>query len=174
MSVVFYASGMRSPGSAAELERRRRLAVARHADGHSAEEIADFLGVAERSVWRWLAAHRRAGGDGLAARPVPGRPRKLTRSQEKVVTRWLTDPPTAFGFATELWTAGRLATLIGDEFGVHFHPHYLCDWLRVRGYTPQKPERVPRERDPAAIAGWRHGEWRRIKKASAGGGPSCS
>lgn len=173
MSVVFYAPDMRSPGSACELERRRRLAVARHAEGHSAEEIADFLGVAERSVWRWVAAHRDGGHDGLASRPVPGRPPKLTRAQEKVVGRWLAEPPTAFGFATELWTAGRVAAVIADQFGVAFHPNALCRWLRARGYTPQKPERVPRERDPAAIAGWRAGAWQRIKKVPAGGRRSC-
>jgi transposase len=174
MSVVFYAPGMRTFGKASELERRRRLAVARHADGYTVEEIADFLGVTERSVWRWVAASRLTGEDGLAARPAPGRPAKLTRTQEKVVGRWLAEPPTAFGFATELWTAGRLAAVMADQFGVTYHPNYLCHWLRLRGDTPQKPERVPRERDPAAIAGWRAGAWQRIKKASAAGRPSCS
>ena len=173
MSVVFYAPDMRSPGSASELERRRRLAVARHADGHSVEEIADFLGVAERSVWRWIAARRDGGDGGLVARPVPGRPPKLTRPQEKVAARWLSESPLAFGFASELWTAGRLAAVMADQFGVTFHPNALCRWLRARGYTPQKPERVPRERDLAVIAGWRAGAWQRIKKASAGGRPSC-
>ena len=163
---------MRSPGSAAELERRRRLAVARHAEGYPVDEIADFLGVAERSVWRWLAAHR-TGPDGLAARPTPGRPPRLTHAQEKVVGRWLGEPPTAFGFATELWTARRLAAVMAEEFGVTFHPHALCRWLRRRGYTPQKPLLVPRERDADAIAGWRRADWPRIKKTSAGGTPTC-
>src|SRR4051812_21437149 len=162
---------MRTPGTPAELERRRRLAVARLAEGYTAEEVAEFLGVAPRSVWRWAAASRRAGGDGLRARPATGRPPKLTRAQEKVVPRWLEEPPTAFGFATELWTARRLAEMVADQFGVSFHPHYLCAWLRSRGYTPQKPQRVPRERDPAAIAGWCRGAWARIKKAPAAGMP---
>src|SRR5687767_6586193 len=112
MSVLFYALGMRTPGTPAELERRRRLAVGRYDDGYPVDEIAAFLGVAARSVWRWVA-DRRAGGDpGLAARPAPGRPPRLTRAQEKVVARWLDDPPTAFGFRTDLWTAARVGELI--------------------------------------------------------------
>lgn len=154
------------------MERRRRLAVARHAEGYPVGEVADFLGVAERSVWRWVAAHRGGGGDGLAARPTPGRPPRLTHTQEKAVGRWLAEPPTAFGFATDLWTAGRVAAVMADQFGVTFHPHYLCRWLRRRGYTPQKPALVPRERDAEAVAGWRRADWPRIKKRSAGGRPT--
>ena len=36
---------MRTPGSANELEYRRRLAVQRIADGYSTQEVADFLGL---------------------------------------------------------------------------------------------------------------------------------
>lgn len=165
---------MRTPGTPAELERRRRLAVARHEDGYEVEEIAAFLGVAPRSVWRWIAAYRGDGDDGLRARPAPGRPPKLTRVQEKVVARWLGERPTAFGFATDLWTAGRLAQLIAGQFGVPMNANYLCAWLRRRGYSPQTPQRVPRERDPEAIAGWRAVQWRRIKKVSAAGTRSWS
>lgn len=154
---------MRTAGDPLELEPRRCLAVARYGEGYSAEEIADFLGVAARSVWRWVAAFRRCGYRGLAARPVPGRPPQVSHTQEKVVLRWLRGPATEHGFATDLWTTARLTRLIADEFGVRFHPDYLGTWLRTRDQTPQKPERVPRERDDAAIAAWCTGLWRRLR-----------
>ena len=67
--------------------------------------------------------------------------------------RWLADSPTEYGFATELWSAPRLARLIEQEWGVCFHPAYLTTWLRRRGYTPQKPRPGQRaEHDDAAIA----------------------
>src|SRR5438128_142315 len=103
---------MRSNGSAETLEARRRLAVERGAEGYSAEDIADFLGVEARSVRRWLAAHRQRGPNGLAARPAAGRPPKLTAAQGRVVCRWLADSPADHGFPTDLWTAARLARLI--------------------------------------------------------------
>jgi transposase len=155
---------MRTPGSPAELEHRRRLAIARLSEGYSVDEVADFLGVSIRTVWRWLALARGDGPDGLSSRPVPGRPRKLTPTQEKVVLRWLHDSPTEHGFATELWTAARIAQRIEQEFGIIFNPRYLSSWLRDRGLTPQKPQRVARERDPKAIRRWLAADWPRIKK----------
>ncbi len=43
---------MRPRGSCQELEERRRLAVARLLEGYTAEEVADFLEVQPRSVYR--------------------------------------------------------------------------------------------------------------------------
>lgn len=162
---------MRTTGSPAELERRRRLAVQRVLEGgYSTEEVADFLGVDASSVRRWLIAFRCRGAGGLVARPVPGRPPKLTRAQEKVVLRWLADSPTAYGFGTELWTGSRLAQLIAQEWDVRLNPRYLIDWLRARGVTPQLPRRLPRERDDRAIAAWLARDWPRIKKRRGGTG----
>lgn len=163
---------MRSPGSAAELERRRRLAVQRVLDGYPIEEVADFLGVHRTTVSRWCSAFRGQGADGLAVHASPGRPRKLSSTQEKVLLRWLADDPTEHGFSTELWTAARVGQMIEQEFGVAFNPRYLSGWLRDRGLTPQKPQRVPRERDPAAIQEWLATDWPRIKKRRDARGPT--
>ncbi len=110
-----------------------------------------------------MATFRDQGVHALAARPVSGRPRKLTPIQEKIALRWLTESPLHHGFQTELWTAPRLGQLIGEEYGVLLHPRYLSAWLRDRGLTPQKPQRVPRERDPKAIAAGLKSDWPRIK-----------
>src|SRR5512142_3359437 len=154
---------MRSRGSPDELTHRRWLAVQRVSEGYSTQEVADFLGVDPSTVRRWMATFRDQGAHGLAARPVSGRPRKLTPIQEKIALRWLTESPLHHGFETELWTAPRLGQLIREEFGVPLHPRYLSAWLRDRGFTPQKPQRVPRERDPKAIAAWLRSDWPRIK-----------
>jgi len=165
---------MRTPGSPTALAHRRQLAVQRAHEGYSTQEIADFLGVDPSSVRRWLIAFHRRGLPGLTARPVAGRPAKLTPTQEKVVLRWLADSPTAHGFATELWSGPRIAQLIQQEFGVQFHPKYLPAWLRARDFTPQKPLRVPRERDPAVIAAWLADGWPRVKKRPPGRRPTLS
>ena len=133
----------------------------------------DFLGVDVSRVRRWVAAFRCQGAAGLAAQAVPGRPPKLTATQEKIVLRWLRDNPSKHGFATELWTAGRLVHLIKQEWGIEFNEHYLCAWLWQRGYTLQKPRRVPRERNDKAIALWLAKDWPRIKKKRGGGGRTC-
>src|SRR5450755_1581497 len=155
---------MRTTGTPAELERRRLRAVERVCEGYTAAEVADVLGVDPGSVRRWVGAFRRLGIGPLLAQPVPGRPPKLSTTQEKIVHRWLADKPTNLGFATDLWTAPRLRLLIEEEFGVHFNPDYLTRWLRQRGYTPQLPHCVPRERDEREIARWLASDWPRIKR----------
>jgi transposase len=156
--------GMRTVGTPEELERRRHLAVQRVLDGYTADEVADFLAVHRSSVYHWLAAFRCRGDAGLAARPAPGRPRKLSHTHEKIVFRWLAELPTQHGFPTDLWTADRLAQLIERDLGVSLDAHYLCAWLRRHDYTPQKPRRVPRERDERAIDLWLAKDWPRIKR----------
>jgi transposase len=162
---------MRDKRPPAELEHRRRLAVQRVLEGYSTAEVAEFLDVDPRSVRRWVAAHRQGGEQCLVTRSSPGRPPKLTLTQEKIVRRWLADSPRGHGFETELWTAPRLSRLIQEEFSVRLNPRYLSAWLRDRGFTPQKPERAPRERDPEAIAAWLASDWPRIKKRRGGSGP---
>jgi transposase len=170
---------MRTIGSPAELERRRFLAVERVSEGYAAVEVADFLGVDPSSVRRWVAAFHSHGAAGLETRTVPGRPPKLTTTQEKIALRWLADNPTDHGFATVIWTAPRLGSLIEEEFGVHFHPDYLITWLRRRGYTPRLPRRDPASamsaRSPAGCPETGHGSngepadrahtWRRWTRA---------
>jgi transposase len=155
---------MRHKGSPEEHEHHRLLAVQRVLEGYTVAEVAEFLGVDPRSVRRWFATYREGGGQSLLSRPVSGRPPKLTVTQEKIVRRWLGDSPSEHGFETELWTALRLGQLIQEEFGVRLNSRYLSAWLRDRGFTPQKPQRVPRERDPEVIAAWLESDWPRIKK----------
>jgi transposase len=83
----------------------------------------------------------------------------------------LADKPTEHGFATDLWTGPRLAKMIRQEFAIELNPKYLSVWLRRRGFTPQKPRRVPRQRDPEEIAAWLQTQWPRIKKRPDAGTP---
>ena len=156
---------MRSQGTAQALEARRRLAVERVLAGYKQREVAAFLGVSEGTVNHWMQAYRRAGGMvGIAAKPTPGRPPKLTARQEKTVLGWIAKRPTRLGFTTDLWTSRRLAALIEQRWGIRFNSNYLVEWLRARKHTPQKPEQPARERDEAAIARWQAEDWPRLKK----------
>jgi transposase len=162
---------MRDTGSPAELERRRFLAVQRVLEGYSAAEVAEFLGVDPRSVRRWVTAYRAPGERGLLAHPASGRPPKLTLLPEEIARRWLALSPRDHGFDTELWTAPRWARLIREEFGIGLNPRDLAARLRDRGFTPQEPQRVPRERDPEAIAAGLASDGPRLKKRRGVKGP---
>src|SRR5438128_538670 len=121
--------GIKPKLTAAEKEARRRLAVEKVLGGRSQADVADFLGVHPVTVAKWMARDRASGAGALAAKPVPGRPRFLTPRQEAEVRGWLLRRPTEFGFRTDLWTAGRVAHLIREKFGVEYHPNYLREWL---------------------------------------------
>ena len=150
---------MRPQGSAEQLESRRRLAVRLLEAGDGPSEVAELVDATVRSVQRW----RRAAD--LAAVPQPGRPPKLSDEQSAEVVSWLSRSPTAFGFATERWTAPRVAGLIEARLGVAMHPRYLNRWLLRHGdLTPQIPQRRPAERDDAGVERWRRRVWPRIKK----------
>jgi transposase len=162
---------MRTPGTAAELERRRFLAMARLDEEYTAQQVADFLGVALRTVRSWKAAFQKYGQAGLRAKPPPGRPRKLTPRQERTVLTWFLKSPRSFGYSTDLWTARRVAEVIWRKWQVQFNSRYLNAWLAARDITPQKPQRVAREADSAAIERWRTHDWPRLKNGRSASGP---
>ena len=165
---------MRTKGTAAESEARRRLAVQRVKDGWTRAEVAAFLGVHPETVAEWVRAHKAGGAKALAAKPHPGCTPFLTPDQEKQVLGWLADSPTTHGFRTDLWTATRVAQLVLKKLKVAFHPHYLREWLTKRNYTPQKPARRAKQQDPVEIRRWLQEDWPRIKKRSAGSRPTSS
>src|SRR5688572_18513089 len=166
--------GIQTKLTAADKEARRKLAITKVNDGWTQVAVADFLGVHPVTVAKWMARYRVAGATGLAAKPVPGRPRFLTPQQEAQALGWLADKPTAHGFPTDLWTARRVAHLIRERFGVEFHPHYLREWLTRRGYSPQKPRRQAKQRDPVLIDHWVRRDWPALQKKSRRRGPISS
>ena len=103
---------VRTKGLPKLLEFRRALGVNGVLRGHPVEEVADVLEVDPRSVRRWYREFRQGGWLALRAGLVPGRPRRLSCTQEKVIGRWLSAPAMEQGFATELWSASRLAQVI--------------------------------------------------------------
>ena len=155
---------MRPHGSAQELERRRKRAVQAVTEGSTVAEVARVLGVGDRSVRRWVAAAREGGEAAQDAVPHPRAAPRLNGNQERQVLSRLKHLPSKFGFATELWTAPRVAHLIREKFGVEFHPRYVNEWLTRRGITPQKPESQARERNQRRISAWRSRTWPGLQK----------
>ena len=155
---------MRTKGSAAELEARRRRAAEYFQAGKSLAETARLVGVSISSIKRWKRAWAEGGEAALAAKPHPGPTPKLSTEQKLKLLTILAAGPRAAGFQTDLWTCARVAVAIFENFGVEYHPDHVGRILHDLGYTPQKPRRVAREQDAEAVEKWRAEDWPRIKK----------
>jgi transposase len=155
---------MRPKGSAEELERRRRRALALLEEGMRPAEVARVVGTSRASVTRWRQAYEAGGREAIEAKPHPGGTSRLTDAQRKRLVRMLLQGPGQHGYSTELWTLSRVVDLIARTFGVRYHPSAVWHILRNLGWSCQKPERRARERDEEAIATWRREDWPRIKK----------
>jgi|SRR6516162_926613 len=149
-------------GTAAELERRRRLAVDRVRNGERPTVVARILSVNRTSLYRWRKLADQ-GPQALAAKPQRGPAPRLSDDQLHHLEALLRDGAAAHGWPNRLWTAARVAQLIRRHFGVTFHPDHVGRFLRQRlGWTPQKPRRRARERDDDEIARWKRVDFPRI------------
>lgn len=129
---------MRPHGSQKALERRRRQAVALREQRYGPSEIAHRLNTTPQSVCRWVRQYRRRGASALDAKPVPGRPPKLSARQRQGLVQCLLKGAVAFGFATDLWTCPRIAQLIEQRYGVHYHVDAIPRLMASLGFSPSE------------------------------------
>lgn len=159
---------MRPHGSPQELQERRTHAISLLKEGYQPVDVAHIVGVDRRSVRRWNSAYKKKGQKGIEANPASGRPPKLNTRDKKKLEKALLKGAMAVGFTTELWTCPRVAKLIEKLFGVNYHAHHVSKLLHSLGWTPQKPQRIAKERDEKEIKRWIKEEWPRIKKKRQG------
>jgi transposase len=135
--------------------------------GLSISGVARRLGCSHSSVILWRDAVRRKGKSALKAKPAPGRPAKLKRTQLKRLPALLLRGALAWGYSTDLWTTQRIAKVIEREFEVHYHRAHVGRLLDDLGWSCQKPERRALERDEEAIERWKRYRWIAVKKKSS-------
>ena len=122
---------MRLQGSAQRLERRRRRALKLLGQGRSLREVACLVACAASSVMRWRNSWQRGGDDALQTRKAPGRPHKLTAAQRRQLAALLRKG--AHGYATDEWTAVRVAQLIQRRFQVDYHAGHIGRLINTLG-----------------------------------------
>jgi transposase len=140
----------------------------------SLHEIARRVGCDASSVLRWRDAWRRGGSAALKAKPADGRPCRLTAEQKSKLVGLLLDGAMVHGYRTELWTTQRIATLIGQKFGVNYHRNHVGKLLHQLGWSHQKPERRAIERNELVIEDWKRKVWPAVKKTPHGWKPTSS
>lgn len=137
------------------LQVMRQQAVKAIREGQDVSSVAAAYGINVRSVFRWLADFANGGQNALLAKPIPGRPPKV--SEEEM--RWLAkavreNTPLQYKFAFGLWTLSLIATLIEREFGKKLSLASVSRIMKLLGFSAQRPLYQAWQQDATLVRAW--------------------
>jgi transposase len=132
--------------------------------GAHPEDVAESLGMDRSTVFAWMAKFREGGIEALLAKPVPGRPPKLSGAQlRKLYTLIVGANPRQLQFEFSLWTREIVREVIRREFGVALSAVSVGRLLRTIGLSPQRPLYRAYQQDPDAVERWKAQEYPAIR-----------
>jgi len=150
------------------LEELRVRAVQQIEDGMHPEDMAIALGLVRSTVFKWMASYREGGLEALKARPVAGRPPKLSGGQmQRVYTLVVGTDPRQLRFAFALWTREMVRELIRREFGLRLPVVSVGRLLHKLGLSPQRPLWRAYQQNPEAVERWKSVEYPAIHAEAA-------
>jgi hypothetical protein len=101
-------------------------------------------------------------------RPVSAQPLECSARPDDTQLRLLPDylwhGAEAYGFRGEVWTCGRVARVIQEEFGVRYHKVHVSRLLKALGWTPQVPITRAMQRDEEAIERGQRDVWPALRR----------
>ena len=147
------------------LEVLRLRAVEQVQGGAHPEDVAAALGLHRKTVYGWLAKFREGGRDALVAKPVPGRPPKLSGTQiSRLYEMIVGADPAQFSFEFALWTRDMVRQVIRREFKIALSVVSVGRLLRTMGLSPQRPLYRAYQQNPEAVQRWRDEQFPAIRK----------
>jgi len=100
------------------------------------------------SVYNWIHRLTRSDLAGLSEGKHPGRPRRLSPSQEQNLYKDLLLSPREFGYSQNIWDGQLLSYHLEKQYGVHLEVRQCQNVLHRLGFTLQRPRREAAEADP--------------------------
>lgn len=143
---------------------KRLRAVVLNSEGYTSGQLARILQAQRSKVSQWLQRYQAEGVDGLLEGYRSGRPSELTKKQQRQLGDILDSGPVAYGLDSGIWTSPKIAWVIEEEFGVHYHPGHVRKLLHHWGYSVQRPRRVLSRADKAAQDRWHRQIYPALKK----------
>ena len=144
----------------------RKLAVRAVVDsGFHPGVVAEVFHVSPSSLYEWIKRYEQGGYDLLDTRTAPGAEPRITAEMDTLLKDIvLKEDPTDYGYDTQLWTCQILAEIIDKIFCVKVLASTVNGHLKKLGLSPQKPDYVAREQDPAEVNYFLNEKFPRIQK----------
>jgi transposase len=121
-------------------------------------DVAEVIGVARWTVYKWVFAYRERGEQAIAKKrrgQQHGERAALSSIQCKIIQRFITDRcPDQLKMPFALWTREAVQHLIHHCFGIKLHISTVGNYLRAWGYTTQKPLHRSYAQQPQRIERW--------------------
>ena len=150
------------------LEQIRIRVVQQIENGTRPETMANILAFARSTVFGWIARYREGGLEALKARPIPGRPRRLSGAQlHRIYTLIIGNDPRQLSFEFALWTREMVRELIRREFDVRLSAVSVGRMLRKLGLSPQRPVWRAYQQHHEAVEQWKREEYPAIRAEAA-------
>ena len=146
---------------------RRCTAILRYLSGKSVISIAEELDAARSSVYNWIERYVSMGVSGMLSETSPGRPRRLTPEQEKLLIKIIEAGPVVAGYSTGIWTGPMIADLIRKQMKVRYHQRHIPRMLHRLGFSVQRPRKRRAKADADAQEYWLRKRLPAIKKKRA-------
>ena len=137
------------------LQVMRQQAIKAVRSGQTVASVAAALGVNTRSVFRWLADFANGGQNALLAKPIPGRPSKVSAEEMRWIAQAVRDnTPMQFKFEFGLWTLSLIRSLIHTHLDKKLSIATVSRLMKTLGFSAQKPLYQAWQQDAVLVRQW--------------------
>lgn len=153
------------------LQVMRQQAIKAVREGQSVASVAAAFGMNATTIFRWLAKFADGGQNALLAKPIPGRPPKVTAEEMRWIAQAVKDnTPQQFKFEFGLWTLSLLRELINREFGKSLSLESVRRVMKLLGFSTQRPLYQAWQQDPVLVKQWENETYPAIKAEAQAAG----
>ena len=126
--------------------------------------VAAAFGLSVRTIFGWLAKFAEGSQNALLAKPIPGRPPKISADEMRWIAQTVRgNSPQQFKFEFGLWTLSLIGELIKRQFGKSLSLASVSRVMKLLGFSAQKPLYQAWQQDGQLVQQWEAETYTAIK-----------